>query len=534
MATQVTKTNYWMLTLESNTPSVFNFKFVVDVYVGSPGGVKVVRIKQPKNPAGKAHISFEKIVKDYIDITYETDLNPATYDIEDRHIHDLPIFAAGDKPLSHNNGKTFRTVVFKFYEEYATTATGPVSVTPTTTATDVTWYRINYANSWEDQMNFNTQPFCFNSSRPRDGKFLTDWPIRDTQSGYYLTYPYLTNRYENRTLSFINSDKETVPYASDTNLDSEVGIIEIRFFKEKPVLSTIPIYYQLPIPRNYHAKIIIDNTSTYGGANPTSTNDAHQLLYVGAGGDNMSHIDIPDRGGYTLNHSDGVKYYTINYAENTPMAETFTSDSPEFIKQGDWVRILGANTIDFTLLGAADNNTNTYFYADTDGSAATGTGSYQVYQYKPLSNFYQFEVVNCSLYDPYCLAWKNRYGTWDYYMFNSKSTENVSYDRKETYKRLPGTYGASNFDLASYERGKVEKTTGSKSVTVNTDFVDESYNKYFEGLLMSNDVQLTYPSSQPVPVNITDKSFTYKTHNNDKLIQYKFTFEFAHKEKTFV
>ena len=524
-----------MLTLSSDTTPAFNFKFVVDVYVGSPGGVKVVRIKQPKNPAGKAHISFEKIIKDYIDITYETDLNPASFDIEDRHIHDLPILAAGEKPLSNNNGKTFRTVVFKFYEEYASTPTGPVSVTPTTTTLDRTWYRINYADSWEEQMNFNTQQFCFNASRPRSGKFLTDWPIGDPQSGYYLTYPYLTNKQENRTLSFINSDKEDVVYANDVNLDSEVGKIEIRFFKEKPVLSALPANIQLPIPRNYHAKIIIDNTSTYGGANPSSTTDAHQLLYIGAGGDNMTRIYIPDRGGYSLSNSDdGIKYYTINYAENSYIGEVFTNKSPEFIKQGDRVRINNANTINFFELGAPSLAPNTFFYADTDGEGITGTGDYQILQYKPLSHFYQFEIVNCSLYDSYCLTWKNGYGTWDYYMFNAKSTENVSYDRKETYKRLPGNYGGSTFDLASYERGKIEKTTGSKSVTVNTDFVDESYNKYFEGLLMSNDVQLTYPSSQPVPVNITDKSFTYKTHNNDKLIQYKFTFEFAHKEKTFV
>jgi len=532
MATTRTQTNYWMLTLESSTTPVFNFKFVVDVYVGSPGGVKVVRIKQPKNPAGKAHISFEKIIKDYIDITYETDVNTATYDIEDRHIHDLPIFEEGEKPFSTNNGKTFRTVVFKFYEEYATTATGPVSVTPTTTATDVVWYRINYADSWEDQMNFNTQPFCFNTSRPRDGKFLTDWPLSDTQSGYYLTHPYRTSYNENRTLSFINSDKVT---SSDTNLDSSLGKITISFFEEKPVLSTVPGFSTFKFPRNYVGKIIIDNDSTFGGANPNSTTDAQQLLYFGAGANNMTHIDIPDRGGYNLNPTSGIKYYTINYSSLTgSMPESFSNSSPSPIKKGDYIRINSANTINFVLLGAPDNNTNTFFYADEDGEGITGTGTYQIYHYKSLSHFYQFEIVDCSLYDQYCLAWKNIYGTWDYYMFEGKSTENISYDRKETYKRLPGNYGGSTFDLASYERGKIEKTTGSKSVTVNTDFVDESYNKYFEGLLMSNDVQLTYPSSQPVPVNITDKSFTYKTHNNDKLIQYKFTFEFAHKEKTFV
>ncbi len=66
MATTVTRSNYWMLKLTSSTTSVYNFKFVVDIWVD---GAKFIRLKQPKNNNGSAHINFEKIVKNYIKVT---------------------------------------------------------------------------------------------------------------------------------------------------------------------------------------------------------------------------------------------------------------------------------------------------------------------------------------------------------------------------------------------------------------------------------------------------------------------------------
>ncbi len=50
---------------------------------------------------------------------------------------------------------------------------------------------------------------------------------------------------------------------------------------------------------------------------------------------------------------------------------------------------------------------------------------------------------------------------------------------------------------------------------------------------MSNEVMLV-SSSNTLPVNIKDKSLAYKTTDNDKLIQYSFTFEFAHDLKRII
>ena len=56
---------------------------------------------------------------------------------------------------------------------------------------------------------------------------------------------------------------------------------------------------------------------------------------------------------------------------------------------------------------------------------------------------------------------------------------------------------------------------------------------------MSNEVMLLSPIKKgdddvkqvPIPVNIVDTSITYKTNLKDKLVQYSFTFEYAHKLK---
>ena len=57
--------------------------------------------------------------------------------------------------------------------------------------------------------------------------------------------------------------------------------------------------------------------------------------------------------------------------------------------------------------------------------------------------------------------------------------------------------------------------------------------------MQSNDIQLIAPVEvgddgvlqQPVPLILLDSQFEYKTSIKDKLIQYTFTFQYAHKLK---
>jgi len=526
MATTVTQSNYWMLKLTSDTTPVFNFKFVIEVYIDS---VKQITLKQPKNTNGSAHVSYEKIMRDYIEVTHKhsnTITGNASYD----SIHLMPQNATvqsgivKDYPMSENTG-TMKSVTFKFFEEYSTTLTGVISRSASS-ATDLTLRKINFANEWEDQMNFDTDLYCFNDARAGLGYFLTKLPTVtseiNTNAGFAST---ITSLNDYKTLSWLNSDEP--PF------DTQYGTIAIKFYEEAPKTQVIS---NRGIQTNYVGQITFINNATNGGHSPSSaTTDSESLIYLGVGGGNVKNIVYPSRGGYQMGSN--VNYYTVFYGESN-INEIFTNKSGDNIKPGDFITIwVAGGTIDYTTIGAADNNQGTSFYAT---GTPSGTGTFKKTHTVPLSRTHLFEVSRCNKYEEFSLAWKNKFGTWDYYMFDGKSSESIGYDRKEFVDKLPGTWDAVNFDLNSYERGRRQIVEGSKSTTVSTRFITEDYNDYFNELMMSNEVILLTPVDEgddgvkqvPVPINIKDKSIEYKTTVNDKLVQYSFTFEYAHKLKT--
>ena len=65
----------------------------------------------------------------------------------------------------------------------------------------------------------------------------------------------------------------------------------------------------------------------------------------------------------------------------------------------------------------------------------------------------------------------------------------------------------------------------TESISLNTGFVPESMNPYYEELMVSEYVWLVDSSNVVYPVNLKDSSFTYKTGLNDKLINYTMNFE---------
>ena len=218
----------------------------------------------------------------------------------------------------------------------------------------------------------------------------------------------------------------------------------------------------------------------------------------------------------------------------------------DLIRKGDFIRLIDTSGgINWMLYGAANNTPYTEFYTTHDGSDMVGSGAYMIQTPLELGDKYLFEIAadencNSTRFDEYTLAWKNKFGAWDYYLFDGEHSERRSYKRKTKYKNSAGSWNAAAFTLDSYERGSVDEVTGTRQVTINTRFITDEFNDYFNGLLMSNEVQLISPvdigedaeQAIPVPINIKDSNITYKTNLKDKLVQYSFTFEYAHNLKT--
>ena len=72
---------------------------------------------------------------------------------------------------------------------------------------------------------------------------------------------------------------------------------------------------------------------------------------------------------------------------------------------------------------------------------------------------------------------------------------------------------------------KTFNANATESVVLNTGFVNELMNPYFEELMVSEYIWLTDSNANIYPVNLKDSSFTYKTGLNDRLINYTMNFE---------
>ena len=70
---------------------------------------------------------------------------------------------------------------------------------------------------------------------------------------------------------------------------------------------------------------------------------------------------------------------------------------------------------------------------------------------------------------------------------------------------------------------------GRTSLTVETGFIDEDNTEVVKQMLLSERIW-SYVDAVPTPLNIVDKSFKYKTRQNDRLISYTIRFEMSYNE----
>ena len=71
-------------------------------------------------------------------------------------------------------------------------------------------------------------------------------------------------------------------------------------------------------------------------------------------------------------------------------------------------------------------------------------------------------------------------------------------------------------------------TVSMESIMLNTTFIPEDQNVTIRELLQSENVWVTIDGTT-IPVVMKSNSVSFKTHNNDKLVQYSFNFEYANR-----
>lgn len=121
------------------------------------------------------------------------------------------------------------------------------------------------------------------------------------------------------------------------------------------------------------------------------------------------------------------------------------------------------------------------------------------------------------------LIYKNRFGVWNGIPFPKRDKASI---KKEsvTYSPVIASFGDYNpIDHAKRTRN----VKGTKTITLNTDFLPEDYNNAFEDLLMSEYVYLQTDTDTFTPVLVVTDSLQFKQKKFDRMIQYTIEVEVA-------
>jgi len=193
--------------------------------------------------------------------------------------------------------------------------------------------------------------------------------------------------------------------------------------------------------------------------------------------------------------------------------------------------------------------------ANYNVSSSTATQG-QIYQYPigPLQNGFPLSTIGMTTYsvqaysgsvtigssiryDLTCqqkypnvrVKWKNRFGQFDYINFNMVSKQSFTTERK-TYQPQLGSWESSTFSYQPYDTGNQAYIVDSKQmISVNTNWLSESYNNILKQLLVSDEIYWVYDEANNLvrPLTIITENIVFKTGVVDKLIQYQFDFQFG-------
>jgi len=126
-------------------------------------------------------------------------------------------------------------------------------------------------------------------------------------------------------------------------------------------------------------------------------------------------------------------------------------------------------------------------------------------------------------FTPYKVTFINKFGALQDIWFFKRSNETLTTSQEE-FKRntiVDGSYSISK------HQNKILTKQGSERLTLNTGFYPEEYNEVFKEMQLSEDCWIEI-NNQTLPINIASNTLDYKTHLNDKLINYTIEVEYAY------
>tara|TARA_R110000823_G_scaffold42397_5_gene111129 strand:+ start:452 stop:1618 length:1167 start_codon:yes stop_codon:yes gene_type:complete len=134
------------------------------------------------------------------------------------------------------------------------------------------------------------------------------------------------------------------------------------------------------------------------------------------------------------------------------------------------------------------------------------------------------QEIECGKYDDYRVIFYNKYGALQDFYMSKKSKKDLKI-KSEDYNRNIFSRVDNNYNIAKHQKYTFN-VRANQSITLNSEFLPENFNKLVEQLFISEQVWISL-GLKVEPVVVGSKTLKYKTHINDKLIQYAVDFDFS-------
>jgi len=137
------------------------------------------------------------------------------------------------------------------------------------------------------------------------------------------------------------------------------------------------------------------------------------------------------------------------------------------------------------------------------------------------------KTLECSRYEPVRVTFVNKFGALQDIWFDKKSTESIQ-TKTQSYNASVVDFANFNYNTSAHQM-RTLNLMGNERITLNTGFIDDSYNEVIRQLMLSEQIWMTRLTDEELilPLKARTQSLQYRTHLNDKLVNYTIEFDMA-------
>ena len=170
-----------------------------------------------------------------------------------------------------------------------------------------------------------------------------------------------------------------------------------------------------------------------------------------------------------------------------------------------------------------DSNWSTFWPT----TASLSTYKFNAYSGSVIVATLNYEVVCKHYYEPVRVAYKNRFGQFDFINFYKRHNNTFNTDQR-LYQPQLGTWESQTLSYNQFQT-KTQRyiVDATEVLDANTDWLSDGYNELMKQLMVSDEIYWLSDQAKNIvtPLTIKTNSLQFKTGVNNKLVQYTITFD---------